>query len=97
MADATNIDTLQEQLARQHEETVRTQALQQVLEAFAPGTLQSPVAYRVLLHRVRTLLDEALAGTPPPEARQAETPPPEAPPAEVPPPPNPPEGDTEEV
>ncbi len=88
MADLTNLESLQTTLAQQHEEAVRTQALQQVLEAFAPGTLQSPVGYRVLLTRVRAVLDDALASTTSPDPLLP------TPPS---PPPDHPEGDAYDV
>lgn len=79
MADPTQIDTLQDQLARQHEVAVKMQALQRVLQAFAPALLQEAVDYATLLVRVRTVLDIEATGTPdpvpstPPHAQEGDT------------------------
>lgn len=61
MAETTNLESLQDDLARQHVVAVKTQALHRVLQVFAPEMLQHPVDYLTLLDRVRTVLDEALA------------------------------------
>jgi hypothetical protein len=66
MPEPSQSTPLESQHVPQQQEAVRMHALQQVLGAFAPGTLPSPVGYRVLLQRVHTLLTEALASTPPP-------------------------------